>query len=243
MGGAIARTSLVTLIVSVTVAAQTFEVASVKPNKSGRMAGSTSRSGGQLVFENTSLRECIAIAYGVAVDREYALSGPAWLGSERYDIVAKVPAEIPREQVLRMLQALLADRFQLRLHRERRDLRVYSLTIARTGTKLKAVPVGEGSFTFGPGRISGKAQSMTELADKLSRPYFGLGAPVMDSTGLDGAFDFTLDWTPDNVQADATPGPSIFAALQEQLGLKLEASKSRVEVLVIDRVERVPTEN
>jgi uncharacterized protein (TIGR03435 family) len=243
MARTIAGTSLLGLWLSVTVAAQTFEVASVKPNKSGRMAGSTSRSGGQLVFENTSLRECIAIAYGVAVDREYALSGPAWLGSERYDIVAKVPAEIPREQVLRMLQALLADRFQLRLHRERRDLRVYSLTIARTGTKLKAVSVGEGSFTFGPGHVSGKAQSMPELADKLSRPYFGLGTPVMDSTGLDGAFDFTLDWTPDNVQADATPGPSIFAALQEQLGLKLEASKSRVEVLVIDRVERVPTEN
>jgi uncharacterized protein (TIGR03435 family) len=240
MTGAIARTILLALLGLMTVAAQTFEVASVKPNKSGRNPGSTSRSGGQMVFENTSLRECIAIAYGIAVDREYALLGPAWIGSERYDIVAKVPAETPREQVLRMLQALLADRFQLRLHREKKELRVYALTVARTGAKLKAVAVRDGSFSFGPGHISGTAQSMAELADKLSRPFFGLGAPVMDSTGLTGVFDFTLEWAPDNAQAD---GPSIFSAMQEQLGLKLEASKRLVEVLAIDHVERVPTEN
>jgi uncharacterized protein (TIGR03435 family) len=81
---------------------------------------------------------------------------------------------------------------------------------------------------------------MDELADKLSRPILGLGAPVINSTGLPGVFDFTVDWAPDNVQSD---GPSIFSALQDQLGLKLIASKSRVEVLVIDRVERIPTEN
>jgi uncharacterized protein (TIGR03435 family) len=243
MTGALTHTTLLAFLGLMTLGAQTFEVASVKPNKSGRNPGSTGRSGSQLVFENTSLRECIAIAYGIAPDREYALSGPTWINTERYDIVAKVPADTPRAQVLRMLQALLADRFQLRLHREKRDLRVYLLTVVRTGAKLKAVPARDGSFTFGPGRISGTAQSMAELADKLSRPYFGLGAPVMDSTGLAGVFDFKLEWTPDTVQADAATGPSIFAALQEQLGLKLESSKSAVEVLVIDRAERVPAEN
>jgi uncharacterized protein (TIGR03435 family) len=120
---------------------------------------------------------------------------------------------------------------------------VYVLTVARTGPKLKAVSGPEDSFTFGPGHISVKAQSMDELADKLSRPMFGLGAPVINSTKLPGVYNFTLDWTPDKVQADAAAGPSIFAAIQDQLGLKLEASKSRVEVLVIDRVERVPTAN
>jgi uncharacterized protein (TIGR03435 family) len=120
---------------------------------------------------------------------------------------------------------------------------VYVLTVARTGAKLKSVSGPEDSFTFGPGHISVKAQSMDEFADKLSRSMFGLGAPVMNSTQLPGVFDFTLDWAPDNIQADATAGPSIFAAIQDQLGLKLEASKSRVEVLVIDHVERVPTEN
>jgi uncharacterized protein (TIGR03435 family) len=242
MARTIARTSL-TLLVSIAAFAQTFEVASVKPNKSGRNPGSTSRSGGQVVFENTSLRECIAIAYGISVDRDYALSGPAWIGSERYDIVAKTPAETPRPQVLLMLQALLADRFQLRLHRETKELRVYILKVAGTGAKLKAVPGPEDSFTFGPGHISVRAQSMDELANKLSRPMFGLGVPVMNSTGLQGVFNFTLDWTPESVQPDAGPGPSIFTALQEQLGLKLEASKSHLEVLVIDHVERIPTEN
>jgi len=238
----IARASLF-IFAFTTAAAQTFEVASVKLNTSGRTPGSTSRSGGQLVFENESLRECIAIAYGIASDREYALVGPAWMSTERYDIVAKVPAETPRPQVLLMLQALLADRFQLRLRRENKELRVYVLTVARTGPKLKAVSGPEDSFTFGPGHISVKAESMDGLADRLSRPMFGLGAPVVNSTGLAGVFDFTLDWTPDNMQADAAALPSILAAIQDQLGLKLEASKRRVEVLVVDRVERVPTAN
>jgi uncharacterized protein (TIGR03435 family) len=231
------------LLAATTVAAQTFEVASVKPDKSGRNGSSTGRSGGQLVFENASLRECIAIAYGIAAGREYALIGPAWIGSERYDIVAKVPAETPREQVLRMLQALLADRFQLRLHRERRDMRVFAIAVARTGAKLKAASASDGGIAWGPGHIAARAQSMTELADILSRPYFSVGAPVIDSTGLGGVFDFTLDWTPESLQPDAAPGPSLFVAIEEQLGLKLEPSKSAVEVLVIDRVERVPTEN
>jgi uncharacterized protein (TIGR03435 family) len=243
MVGLVARTSLLVLLAFIAVGAQTFEAASVKVNKSGRNPGSTGRSGGQLVFENTSLRECIAIAYGISVDRDYAISGPVWISSERYDIVAKVPAETPREQVLLMLRALLADRFHLRLHRESREMRVYLLTVAGTGAKLKAVPARDGGFTFGPGHISVRAESMNDLADRLSRPMFGLGAPVMNSTGLDGVFDFTLDWTPDTVQADATPGPSLLTALQEQLGLKLEPSKSKVEVLVIDHAERIPTEN
>jgi uncharacterized protein (TIGR03435 family) len=193
-----------------------------------------------MVIENESLRECIALAYGISPDRDYALTGPPWIGTERYDIVAKVPPETPRPQVLRMLGALLAERFQLRLHRENKNLRVYLLTVARNGAKLKAVPGPEDSFTFGPGHISVKAESMDELANKLSRPIFGLGTPVMNSTGLAGLFDFTLDWASDNVSSD---GPSIFSALQEQLGLKLVASRSTVEVLVIDRVERIPAEN
>ena len=183
MAKAIAYTNLLATMLSL-ASAQTFEAASVKLNRSGRNPGSTSRSGGQLVFENTSLRECIAIAYGISPDRDYALTGPSWIDTERYDIVAKVPAETPRPQVLRMLQALLADRFQLRLHRENKEVRVYLLAVARTGAKLKAVPGPEDSFTFRPGHISVKAQSMDELANKLSRPIFGLGAPVINSTGL-----------------------------------------------------------
>lgn len=239
--GGIAGTVLLALAISA-LQAQSFEVASVKRNTSGRNPGSTGRSGGQLAFENTSLRECIAIAYGISPDRDYALTGPAWIGSERYDIVAKLPAETPREQVLRMLQGLLTERFHLRLHRESQDRRVYLLTVARTAPALKAVSAGDADFTFGAGHISCKAISIAEFADKLSRPMFGIGAPVIDSTGLQGAFDFTLDWTPDNASPDAA-GSSLFPALQEQLGLKLVPSKRRVEVLVVDHADRIPTEN
>jgi uncharacterized protein (TIGR03435 family) len=238
----LARLSLLILIAITAAFAQTFEAASVKLNNSGRNPGSTSRSGGQLVFENESLRACIAIAYGISADRDYAISGPAWIGTERYDIVAKVAAETPKEQVRIMLQALLADRFHLQLHRESKELRVYRLTVARGGTKLKAVAAGEGNFTWGSGRISVKGESMDDLADHLSRPMFGLGAPVMNATGLDGVFNFNLEWTPDTVPS-TSPGPSLFTALQEQLGLKLESSKSQVEVLVIDHVQRIPTPN
>jgi uncharacterized protein (TIGR03435 family) len=230
-------------LTAVLASAQTFEAASVKVNRSGRNPGSTGRSGGQLVFENTSLREAIAIAYGTGVDRDYAVSGPAWMGSERYDIVAKVPAETPRPQVMLMLQALLAERFHLRVHRESKEMRVYRLTVARSGAKLKSVPAGEGGFTFRTGHVSCRAESMDDFAGKLSRPVFGLDVPVIDASGLAGAYDFTLDWTPDGVQPEPAPGPSLLAALEEQLGLKLVPSRGRIEVLLIDRVERIPTEN
>jgi uncharacterized protein (TIGR03435 family) len=242
MAGALAGTALLALLTT-PVVAQTFEAASVKLNQSGRNPGSTSRSGGQLVFENTSLRECITIAYGISPDRDYAITGPAWIGTERYDIVAKVPAETPRPEVLRMLQALLADRFHLRLHRADKEMRVYLLTVDRTGAKLKAVQERGENFTWRAGHIAVQSESMAGFADRLSRPMFGLGAPVIDSTGLAGVFDFALDWIPENVQPDAAPGPSIFQALQEQLGLKLEAARRKVDVLAIDRVDRIPTEN
>jgi uncharacterized protein (TIGR03435 family) len=240
---AMVRAYILGLAVLAATTAQTFEAASVKRNTSGRNPGSTGRSGGQLVFENTSLRECIAIAYGISPDRDYALSGPAWIATERYDIVAKVPAETPREQVLRMLQQLLADRFELRVHRETREMRVYRLTVARRSPNLKAVATRESNFTFGPGHIAATAVSMAELADKLSRPYFAVGAPVLNATDLDGFFDFRLDWTPDSVQPDAAPGPGLFTAIQEQLGLKLEPSKGSVEVLIVDHANREPTGN
>ena len=242
MTGALARTALLALLAA-PAAAQTFEAASVKLNQSGRNPGSTSRSGGQLVFENTSLRECIAIAYGISPDRDYAITGPAWIGTERYDIVAKVSAETPRPEMLRMLQALLADRFHLRLHHVEKEMRVYLLAVDRTGAKLKAVADRGENFTWRPGHIVVQSESMAGLADRLSRPMFGLGAPVIDSTGLEGVFDFTLDWTPESVQPDAAPGPSLFQALPEQLGLKLEAARQKVSVLAIDRVDRIPTAN
>jgi uncharacterized protein (TIGR03435 family) len=223
--------------------AQEFDVASVKANKSGLNQSSISRPGGQIIFENVPLRECIGFAYGIGADQDYALSGPAWLNSEKYDIVAKVPPNIPREQVLLMLRTLLGERFRLELHHESKELRGYALVAARGGPKLKRSSGAEGNFTFRSGHIVGNALSMSEFANRLSGPVFKLGTPVVNSTGLTGTFDFALDWEPDDTPGDHTAGPSLFMAIQEQLGLKLEPSKSRVEVLVVDHAERVPIEN
>jgi uncharacterized protein (TIGR03435 family) len=177
------------------------------------------------------------------VDQDYALSGPAWLNFEKYDIIAKVPPDTPREQVTLMLRALLAERFMLTLHREYKDLRVYALVVARGGPKVKPTTAAEGSFTFRSGHIVCKALSMSEFANRLSGPVFKLGVPVVNLTGLTGIFDFALDWAPDDIRVDDPASPSLYTAFQEQLGLKLEASKAPVEVLIVDHVERVPIEN
>jgi uncharacterized protein (TIGR03435 family) len=225
-----------------TIPAQVFEVASVKPNRSGRMQGSTGRSGDQITFENVPLREWIEIAYGVP-DRHYLLSGPAWLDSERFDLVAKVPPDVPRAQVLVMLRALLTERFLLQTHVETRELNVYSLTIARAGPKLQLSPTTEANFTFGSGHIVAKALSMEEFAARLSGPVFKLGRPVLNTTGLSDAFDFTLDWRSDEIPVETSAAPSLFTAIQEQLGLRLEPAKSKLEIRVVDHAERVPAGN
>jgi uncharacterized protein (TIGR03435 family) len=230
------------------VTAQEFDVASVKANKSGLFQSSIRRTGGQIVFDNVPLRECIYFAYGIGVDQDYALSGPAWLNVARYDIVAKAPPDTPREQVQSMLRKLLAESFKLRLHRKSSERRVYALVVAHGGHRLKRTSDAEGSFNFRSGHIVSRGFSMSEFANRLSGPVFKLGVPVQDSTGLTGTFDFTLDWAPDDqpagdaVYKDAA-GASLFTAIQEQLGLKLESRKSLVEVWVVDRVEKLPLQN
>lgn len=112
------------------VVAQDFEVASIKVNKSGRYQSSIGRVGGRIIFENVPLRECIAYAYGIGVDQDYAITGPEWFKAARYDIVATVPVDIPKDQVLLMIRALLGERFKLRIHHERKELRVCALIVA-----------------------------------------------------------------------------------------------------------------
>jgi uncharacterized protein (TIGR03435 family) len=221
--------------------AQEFDVASVKANKSGSFASSSERSGGQFTLRNASLRECIELAYGV-LDKHYALSGPAWLDSDRYDIVAKASAATPRAQLL-MLRRLLADRFNLKVHRERRQVRVYALVVARGGPKMKAASDVRSNFTFGAGHVAASELSMAEFADRLSGPVFQLGIPVIDSTGLPGTFDFTLDWSSGDMAVEAIAKPSLFTGLEEQLGLKLRPTKSMIDIWVVDHAERTALEN
>lgn len=187
---------------------------------------------------NTSLRDLIETAYGV---RAYQISGPDWIKSERYDIAAKTATSANRNQILAMLRTLLTERFGLALHREQKVLPVYELTVAKGGPKLQTVQNdGHNSINSNSGHIVGEKASLGGLAEALSRR---VERPVLDKTGLSGAFNFTLQWTPESASESGADGPSIFTALPEQLGLKLVPRKDPIEILVIDRVQKTPTEN
>jgi len=191
------------------------------------------------------VKDIVSQAYKV---RRSQISGPDWIETERFDITAKIPAGAGRDQVPLMLQALLADRFKLTLHRETKDLPIYALVIAKNGPKFKTSESETGISSNSNRKhshVTAKV-SMHGFAEFLSEEA---GRPVVDQTGLSGSYDLTLDWaSPDLAPGDApandtTADPSLFTALQEQLGLKLDPTKGPVEMLVIDRAERTPTEN
>jgi len=216
-----------------------FEVASVKPHirASGPPQVSMTDEHGRVVYMNVTLRTCIRKAYGLKV---YPLSlGPDPLSTDRYDIVAKAPGDPPKEQTMRMLQRLLADRFHLAVHRETKELPIYELVKVKNSPKLRAV-TDDGSaaqIDSSDGHpINAHHASMKQLAATLSG-Y--IGDKVGDATDLSGLFDFSLDFTLD--ESPSAEGPTVFEAVQ-QLGLRLEAHKGPVEVIVIDHVEK-PTAN
>ena len=234
-----------------TAAAQppAFDVASIKPNRSVGGPSSIRLSVGRVSMENVSLKKLMLNAYSIPDDREYLIDGPGWLTTERFDIEATFPADAKEQQVRQMLQTLLAERFKLTLHKTTRQMPVYSLVVAKGGPKIHAVEDGQARTSSGSGRLEATKITMQKLADLLGR---GAGAPVTDATGLKGVFDFTLEWSPtappDMAVADGgvpggPAGPSLFTALQDQLGLKLDVGKAPVEVLVVDHIEKAPTEN
>jgi uncharacterized protein (TIGR03435 family) len=226
-----------------------FEVASIKPNRSGNNAiGNLSicpdSDRGRVRVNNASLDLIIERAYGL---KEYQLLGqPGWLTSERFDIAAKPQSPVGYKECQLMLQTLLAERFKLAIHSETRQLSVYKLVVAKNGPRVHKVDVdphiGVKTFSTSVAQLVTTGSSMSQLAGMLaSTPE--LDNLVVDRTGLDGYYEFTLEWTPESRSADGTPGPSLFLALQEQLGLKVEAGKGPVQVFVIDRIEKVPSEN
>jgi uncharacterized protein (TIGR03435 family) len=214
-----------------------FEVASIKPDKSETGVDTIKISKGNLIIRNVSLKRLISMAYGIPDSREYLLSGPDWLDSERFDISAKYPPETPDQDALAMLGNLLGERFSLALHRETRQISGYALMIGKGGPKLQSAarPDPFPMFRALSGHVTGSSVSMPDLADRLSRAPFELDRPVVDFTGLTGRFDLTLDWS--------LTGPSIFTALEEQIGLWLEARRLPLEVLVVDHSNKTPTEN
>ena len=228
-----------------------FEVASVRPHVSGS-PGSTGSTGiqedaGQIQIENLSLRTLIAISFNLKGQEQ--LVGPGWLSGVTFDIVAKPPAGYKREPLQYLLRNLLTERFKLTVHHETRPISAFALVVAKGGSKLHESAGPRTYHTGRQGLIEGNQWSMTELADALAGL---LGDPVANQTGLRAIYDLKLEWTPDaalgspnsaNTEAAAEPGPSLFTALQEQLGLRLESKKVAAEVVVVDHMERAPSEN
>ncbi len=188
-----------------------------------------------------SLQSIISIAFGVKKDQ--IEGGPKWIDAEHYEIDARANGPVQGQALLDMLQTLLADRFKLQFHREARTASGYALVRGKGDLKMNPVAPGPSHSNGGAGTITAQALTMSNLASRLTRI---MGIPVIDETGIPGAFDFKLTWAPEKsspspVAVDTTSdsgGPSIFTAVQDQLGLKLEAHKVSVEFLVVDRAER-----
>jgi uncharacterized protein (TIGR03435 family) len=216
----------------------TFEVASVKvsPPRRGTDRYTTMDTDPAMVrYSNITLSNLIAIAY--RYDSNLIVI-PERFGGGSYDVAARLPAAASKDKVPEMMQTLLAERFKLVVHRESRDEKVYYLTIARNGPKLKPARPEGGPNSITLNGIFGRAMPISMLAASLTRPLEG--TRVIDKTGLEGNFDIELRYVPPNSKE---PGPDVVAALQEQLGLKLAAGKSPIERIIVDHAEKIPTEN
>ncbi|HVW10798.1 MAG TPA: TIGR03435 family protein [Bryobacteraceae bacterium] len=212
--------------------AAAFDVASVKPANPNAVGSNTDSDPGRLTMQNVTVKRCIMRAYEVP-DLQIT-GGPKWMDETRYDIEARADHPAGYAELNQMLQSLLAERFHLALHRETRSLQGYAIVVAKDGLKMKpSAPGTRGHTNDGPGSVVSTATSISRLALKLS---VLLGVPVVDQTGVSGSFDFTLHWIPYGA-ADPMAGPSLFTAIQEQLGLRLEARKVPVDMLVVDRAE------
>jgi bla regulator protein blaR1 len=228
-----------------------FEVASVKPNKSGSGAAYSNAKNGRVTFTNGRMQDIFMYAFGV---KDYQIEGPGWFSSERYDIVAKAPEGSRDADLPAMVQTLLRDRFQMKIHRETRDLPIYALLVDKAGHKLKELTEetfsGGGSALGSGPRSPGEPSALASIgatgripsfADLLSR-IKDVGRPVIDRTELTGRYEIRLRYLPDSALGSGV-GPSIFTALQEELGLRLQPENAPIEIFVIDNAAKVPTEN
>jgi uncharacterized protein (TIGR03435 family) len=221
-----------------------FEVASIRPvpdNQNGP-TGVNVFDGGRRRITNATMRFLILATFRIQKDQ--IVGGAGWLDSDRFDIEAKTgrPEKITQDQIPPLLESLLAERFHFKFHRETRELTVNLLDIDKNGPKLK--PSADGTATDmrmnqGPGKsqLTGTGVSMQALAAWLG---LFLGRIVVDQSGLKDNYDLTLEWSPD--QTNDTAAPSLFTALREQLGLRLDSGRAPVEMVVIDNVEK-PSEN
>jgi uncharacterized protein (TIGR03435 family) len=268
-----------------------FEVASVKPAPS--LSGQPQVNiglhfdGAQVNITSLALKDYLVMAYQL---KNYQVVGPDWVSQDRYSISAKLPAGASRNQIPEMLQTLLTERFQIKMHREPKEFSVYALIVGKGGAKMKEAPIetdgdqpgqpqpainvnvsggrggvridrGRGSyFAFGDNQIEGRKLTMLDFADTLGR---FMDRPVIDKTELKGAYDFNIKLTPEDYTAmlirsalaagvvmppealralEFSSGDSLSSAIQT-LGLKLDARKAPLEVIVVDHAEKTPIEN
>jgi len=232
-----------------------FDVATIKPTEPDTKNKGFMNNGRHVLAVNMTVNDIVSFAYGVHAKQ--IAGAPAWLGTDRFDVdgVPDVEGELNLKQMQGMYRKLLADRFNLTFHREKRELAVYAVTVAKGGPKLtksKGAPDGSPDQTFT--ELSSQRVVLREtnatmeefalmLVDVMDRP-------VVDQTGIAGRFDFTLKWTPDETQFgsqgvhfsppgdDPNAAPGLFTAIQEQAGLKLEPVKAQTDVIVIDHVGR-----
>ena len=293
------RRAIFPLFAAVSVFAQApqpkleFEVASIKPSPP-MAVGAAARvnlgiqiDGAQVRCSGLAMKDFLAMAYQM---RQYQISGPDWISSERFDIIAKLPEGSNRDQIPAMLQALLTERFRLKAHRDTKDFPVYGLVVAKGGARMKESPLdpepetaeaGKGavnvsatggrggttvnfgrgsSFSMGNNKFAGKKLTMASFAETLAR---FVDKPVMDFTELKGNYDFEFEFTPEDFRAlmiraaiaagvvlppeamraiEGVSGDSLFTAVQT-LGLRLESRRAQLEILVVDQLQRLPTEN
>jgi uncharacterized protein (TIGR03435 family) len=242
-----AQQSLVPISPMASDAHPSFEVATIKPADPNQLKGNFRIGGHRIYIENQSVDALLSVAY--AIHQKQIVDGPAWLDTQRYDIVGQADVEgAPNlHQIQEMLQELLASRFDLTFHREKRELSIYAITVAKGGPKLAKSANSSNGLPAQSGSGSGGQQIRKFTNNSMSDFALGMQAfldkPVVDETGLAGRYDFVLKWTPDELSTnDPNAPPGIFTAVQEQLGLKLEPTKGPTDVLVIDHVER-PMEN
>lgn len=226
-----------------------FEIASVKPSppQGGPMgSGLYTYPGGRIHATSYTLRMLIHDAYNIEVD--HVVAGPHWADEDRFDVEAKPPASSassnwvpanfkspPNLEMRQMLQTLLSERFQLKVHTEMRKERVYALVVAKGGPKLKkpASSTVQPFVSFLPHGLSGKNATIDQLVERLERI---LGRPVVNRTGLQGNFDFLIDYPPDEAATD--PAVLLLSAIREQTGLQLETQPGSTDLIVIDRAAK-----
>lgn len=228
----------------------TFDVATIKPSRPDEQR-SVLVQGTRLVTADTSLVDLMMFAYGIHPLQ--IVDGPEWFSTEKFDVVVQpnLPGRPSTAQMRSIVQKLIADRFTLTFHHAQRELPVYRIVIAKGGPKLPAttkegLETNTAAVAFREGTMTVRNATLPEFASLLQR-YVRLDRPVVDHTGIAGKHDFNLHWTPDFSQFDGKSpwsvksdenAPSFYTAIQEQLGLKLEAAKEPADVLVIDHADR-----